>query len=524
MVTLPAAELQNSINRPTAAGLIGVFRRTWLVWLIVAAAVAFRLVDLGWLPGMQGDEAWYGLQARTLLAGGQVEWRTPTGNVPGMIQIGSLALLHALFAPSLLLLRIPTLLSSLAAMAVAYAVGRRFLSHASAVVALLLMAALPINIAYARFGWDPSHSGLLVLLAVYATWLNRRLLAAMIFALAMTNHPSAVFIAPFLTLSYLAFDLARHDGRRALTNTLSFAALLALAIAFVMLLSPVAGEYLDAGKSLRRILSPPAWTDFLVSLAELISGQTSFSMVMGQGFGAPLPAIDTAILAGLFATAAGGLWLALRPRPDWPLLGIVTGWLASLLLLYLIAGPWALHPGLERFGLPMMPLTALAVAAVLGRWSDRGRWGRLAQPLAAAAAVLLLAGFWSHYLSAGEHPVGRPSQGYWTAAKDPGATAYSLISSAAGPNPKAAIVAEDWWIAEPIAYYASGSQLKVVEAGKRPDFNPDFPGGAYWVVYAGGHLDQSLGRRTGFRLFRVIATNHPQNQLHIWWQPPSPAA
>src|SRR4029453_14213726 len=297
-------------------GLIGRFRRNWPILLIVTVAVAFRLIDLGWLPGMQGDEAWYGLQARLLLAGDAVQWRTPTGNVPGLIQIGSLTLLHALFPPSLLLLRIPTLISSLTAMAVACSIGRRFLSPVSAVAALLLMAALPINIIYARFGWDPSHSGLLVLLAVYAAWANRRLLAAMTFALAMTNHPSAVFIAPFLTLSYLGFDLTRHKVRRAAANTLSFVTLLVFAIVFVMLLSPVTGQYLDAGKSFQRVFNPGAWGDFMVSLAELISGQTSYSMITGQGFGALLPAIDAFALAALLAIAVGGLWLALRPKVD----------------------------------------------------------------------------------------------------------------------------------------------------------------------------------------------------------------
>jgi hypothetical protein len=525
MVIVTAADSQYSTKQPAPApGLIGALRRHWLVWLIVAVAIAFRLIDLGHLPGMQGDEAWYGLQARALLAGGQVEWRTPTGNVPGMIQIGSLALLHALFPPSLLLLRIPTLLSSLAAMAVVHAIGRRFLSPVSAVIALLMMASLPINIAYARFGWDPSHSGLLVLLAVYATWLNRRLLAAMTFALAMTNHPSAVFIAPFLTLSYLGIELARHDRRRAVTNMLSFAALLLLAIAFVMLLSPVTGQYLDAGKSLRRVFNPLAWTDFMLSLAALISGQTSYAMTTGQGFGGASPAISAVILAALIATAGGGLWLALRPKLDWPLLGVVGGWLVSLLLLYLVAGSWVMHPGLERFGLPMLPLTVLAMAAVLGWWSDRGGWGWLAQPLVAAAAAFLLAGFWFHYLSAGEHPRGRPGQGYWTAAEDPGATAFKAISRAAGANPKAAIVAEDWWIAAPIAYYASGSPLKVVKDGKSLDLDSSSPGGTYWVAYASGPLDRSLAGRPGLRLRQTITTNHPLNSLHIWWQAPAPTS
>src|SRR5688572_23562479 len=180
-------------------------RAYWPLWMIVALAIFLRLYEVHRLPGMQGDEAWYGLQARLLLSGAPIEWRTPTGNVPGMIHLWSLILLHSLFEPSLLLLRLPSILTSIAALLLAYAVGRRFFGQAAGMGSLVLMACLPVTIAYARLGWDPSHSPLLVLAAAYAAFAGRRLLGALLFALALANHPSAAFIAPFLTLGFFGF-------------------------------------------------------------------------------------------------------------------------------------------------------------------------------------------------------------------------------------------------------------------------------------------------------------------------------
>jgi 4-amino-4-deoxy-L-arabinose transferase-like glycosyltransferase len=190
----------------------------WPLWLIVAAAIVLRLWDVHRVPGFNGDEAWYGVQVQQLLAGLPIDWRTPTGNVPGMLQIGSLWLLHSGFSPSLLLLRIPALLSSLAALAMAYAVGRRFFGATAGMTALVMMASFPAAIAYARLGWDPSHAPLLVLIAIYAAFAGRLLLSALVFAFALATHPATVFVAPLLVLAHFGFERQRKGGRRWLVS------------------------------------------------------------------------------------------------------------------------------------------------------------------------------------------------------------------------------------------------------------------------------------------------------------------
>lgn len=514
MTSVRSAE--NQASAPLLKLFIADLRSYWPLWSIVALAIFLRVYELHRVPGMHGDEAWYGLQARLWLSGQEIEWRTPTGNVPGMLQLWSLILLHAVFSPSLMLLRLPALLSSVAALFLAYAIGRRFFGAAAAASAALLMACFPINIAYARLGWDPSHSPLLVLAAAYAAFAGRKLLCALLFALAITNHPSAVFVAPFLTLGFLGFAVRRHGLRQALGHSAQQAALLLLAILLGVALSPGTTHYLSAARSLVRLFDLSAWIEFAQMFGRLLSGDTVYSYVAGEGLGAARPWADWAVAFGMVAVLAAAV-LGLRQRWDWPTAGLLAGWLVSLALLYLVAGLWVMSPNLERFAFPMVPLTALTVAAVVGPiLAGNRQWVQL---LLAAVGLSLVAGFWFYYLSPLKTGDIRPVQGFWTARQDPSLSAYQRIATAA-PKGRVRIIVEDWWLRVPISYYAAGQPYDVVDSSARRQSPDSSAEPSSWVVYAGGPLDQALARRGDIIRRWTIPTAHPDNRLHIWWRQP----
>ena len=72
---------------------------------LLLAAVWLRCCLLGNVPGCNGDEAWYGVQAWRAVHGEPFCWQTPTGNPLNGFFLGPLALLHVWFAPSIALLR-----------------------------------------------------------------------------------------------------------------------------------------------------------------------------------------------------------------------------------------------------------------------------------------------------------------------------------------------------------------------------------------------------------------------------------
>jgi hypothetical protein len=503
--------------------LQGDLRQYWPLWLVVGAAIGLRLYGMGRIPGILGDEGWYGVQVQRLLAGSGGALRTPTGNVPGIVQYGSLALLHLFFQPSAFLLRIPALLSSLAAMAVAYTLARRYFGASSGMAALVFMACLPVNLAYARLGWDPSHTGLLLLLACYAVAAERRVLSALAFAFALANHPAAVFGAPFLTLACLGFELDRHPWRKAGLRTAAYAALLMLAIAFSLALSPAAGQYVDLAKSLARIADPSAWGNFVLLYARLLSGDTVYRFIVGQGPGSPGTGSDYLVLVVVAVILVAGL-RALRHRFHWPTTGLVAGWLASIVLLFLVAGPWALRPSLERFGIALIPATALALAVLLGRCFPDGSRKPFFQASVAGLVLPLLAGFWLGYLRPLDRGDARPGAGIPTGLPALNQAALEAVARRSG-SMRARVVAEDWWIYWPIAYLAGPrSPLAIEPGGPEAARGRDVPpGGTYWIAYRGGALDRSLGGNKAIRRVATVEDRERRHALEIWWRPlPAP--
>lgn len=493
-------------------------RRFWPLWMIVAIAVAMRLYGIGRMPGILGDEGWYGVQIQRLLAGTGGEWRTPTGNVPGVIHYGSLALLHSLFQPSALLLRLPALLSSLAALAIAYAIGRRFFGATTGIAAVALMACFPINISYARLGWDPSHTQLLVLFAAYAAFANLRILSALCFAFALANHPAAVFAAPFLTLAYFGLDVGKRPWRGAAGRTAIYAGLLALAIGFSLSLSPGAGHYIDVSASLARLGHPSAWADFARLFSRLLSGETVYDFFVGQSFGPAQAAIDLIVLVVLVVILTAGC-VALRREFHWPTAAVVAGWLAALFMLFVVAGPWALRPSLERFSIALVPLTALALAALLGRCFPGSRNLSYFQVLMASLTLPLLAGFWLSYLQPLDRGEGRPGTGLWTGLPGLNQEALDTIVARTG-TAKASVIAEDSWIYWPITYRAAGRPLSIIRAarGEVPIPRKGLQGGTYWIGYRDRMMDRELSGHGDIRLIRTIETADRGHALKIWWR------
>ena len=484
-----------------------------LVGLVLVIAIVFRLYELGRLPGVNGDEAWYGVQAHQWLAGEAPAWRTPNGNVPGPLHMALVLGLESLFPPSFALLRIPAVISSLAAMLLAYALGRRFFDRTTAMAALLLMAVLPINIAYARYGWDPSHSALVVLAALYAALSGWPYLAAIAFAFAIAVHPTNVFAAPFLGLAYLG-ALIEDKREQSWRNALLFAMLLVLAVFLIAATTANAGASRSIQQILARLADPAEYARFPLLFARLLSGDTVLIYLTGSGWGAARPVGD--LLAG---AAVAGLLLAglvrMRSAPFGRSMGLVAGWAGSILFFFVLAGSEALSPHYERYGFVLVAPTVMMLAMLIGKCVPHGRGGR---NLALALPVLslpLLAAFWLGYFRPLEQGRGDQHRAFWTGPVEPKRAALELIAADAPPA-GATIVAEDWWLEWPIAYLAERRPLRVIGPGRTATVPANAAGRTYWVVYQGGTLDRRLARRGDAVLAGTVDTAYPSHKLRIW--------
>ena len=463
--------------------------------VMVAAGVALRLLWLDRLTGIDGDEAWYGVLAQHWAAGDFVYWRTPTGNYPGPIQPALVALGQFVAPSRFVMLRVPSLLSSLAAMALAWWIGRRLFDDATARLALLLMALLPANIAYARFGWDPSHGAMLALAAI-ATALKRQLvLTALVYALAVWTHPTNVFLAPLLLVVFArAEQEAGHKpwSPRALTLLVVAGA----ATAVMMVTAAQSGAFASPTAMLGRLVSPADWLAFALLLARLIEGRPWFMHLAGSDFGAWGPLAD---LAGV-ALLAGALWFAVGSLRGgrWSYRGLPAGWLAMLVAYALIGGGAPLNPPTERYGFVLVAPTALVIAMALRSWLGNSVGNLREAALTATFGTALIAATLAFYLV----PLATRDRTGFTAwlgvdalrtgpVEPKEATARWLLAQRRTGQPLR-VIAEDWWLYWPLAYRL-GSQAVVINAETDPrragqtSANPTFV-----VTYAGSPLDRRL--------------------------------
>ncbi len=182
---------------------------------ILGLALLARFVWLDSLPGVNGDEAWFGLWVEGLLRDHVWGGMTPSGPPPNPFLVVPLAILQAIADPAPWVLRFPTVISDVAFIVVGYAGLRSTIGKRPALVFALLAATTPITLIYSRFGWDPSQTPLAAMIFLWACLAGRRVVAVLSLCAAILVHPTNVFLFPILVafwFKYVRSFLAKITG------------------------------------------------------------------------------------------------------------------------------------------------------------------------------------------------------------------------------------------------------------------------------------------------------------------------
>jgi hypothetical protein len=444
------------------------------VLAILTVAIGLRAWHLGNIPGLNGDEAWSGVQAMRLVGGQPFSCRTPTGNPVNPFYLGPLAALHLFLAPSTAVLRIPALVSGLAALVVNFWLSRRVLGSTVAWVSTLLLAVLPLNIAYSRFAWDASQSvlatTLLLYLALRLVPIGDRPRASLLppflaYAAAIWVHPTNVFAGWLLFIplahryrSELRGALERIRASRGTWQGGRFAGLaigglgatgLSLTLAMWKFRPPVLPV-------LARAVDPAQWGLFIRRLIRLFSGSTIFEFIPGPA--AENTALDgTDLLFCCVALAASlGLLQVLRDPAATRQRCLALGSLATAISFFLIAGPAAIAPHVERYGACLIAPGVALIAVGLSYWLRPGqRFARSAIATLCILAWLSLGSFGWRYFASIQRTGGDSHLAFRTAAIEPKQAAWDYIARQSGGQP-IAVVADSWWLYWPLAYLSAG--------------------------------------------------------------------
>ena len=132
---------------------------------------------------------------------------------------------------------------------------------------------------------------------------------------------------------------------------------------------------------------------------------------------------------------------------------LAIGWLLCLAAFFVVAGPAAIAPHFERYGICLIGPGAILAALAVGWWLDRpGRMGvRSAAGMALVAGWLLLAGFHANFFAFLPETGGRSHLTFRTAATEPKQAAWDYIKAIA-ISARHSDILRLWWNTWPLRY------------------------------------------------------------------------
>jgi hypothetical protein len=423
------------------------------------------------MPGVSGDEGWWGTNAIAWLEGRPYEARTTSGNPTDLFLLIPLGLVHAIAPPSFGLLRAVPTAVNLLALPMAFWFTRRLFGSQTAWIHTIALAIAPTAMAHSRLTQDPSQSIFWTALVVYLSLLgfaDRRrawtclAAAVLVFPIALWTHPTNIFIAPFLALPVAAAAAPRlfaSRQARVVLGVAGAAAIVLLAVAWAALGRLVASnQYMDRpwlDSVTARMLAPTQWLEFGVNYARLFNGITIYHYFSGARpatwpFDAGFAAVALAVGWGLWRSVRGG-----DPGRRTLDYGLLLAWASMCLMFFAFAGPTALRPHAERWGLCLIVPGTLVLARGIAAWIAGPAARRAAIAAASFVATGVLASFYVNFFQEFATSGGRGHLTYVTARVEPKQQAFERILARAGAAERITIASRQWWIWRPIAYLAA---------------------------------------------------------------------
>lgn len=490
-----------------------------LLAAVLVLGVGLRVALLDRVPGLHGDEAWYGVNVQVLFDGGQPFLRTPPGNPLNPWHSIPLLALSAFAGPSAWVLRAPSVFWGCLTLVCAYRGTRRALGERAALWFCAVVAVSPMAVAYARFGWDPSDTPFFMTLALTAALANRPLGAAAAVVALLLVHPTNVFGLPIVASAWAPHAMKQYQGASPAQRQRIHAALAGLAFVTMATGAWVAWSAANDPQTplpalrtiLTRLSSHSEWSSLLAGLAGLMSGVTTTAFMAGPWSAAARLAagVGAAVVLILPLLAA---WRVVRYRNRGALLGLISGVGFSVVVFYLVAGPPALQPAHERYAIVLLAPLLLLCAMGLDAWHDQ-------RPVAARAiggvtlagcVLILVGGYFTPFLTTG----GASEAAFRTAAEEPKRAAITFIQHDSTGAEVIQVTAQDWWLYWPLRYLAGPDRRIHVEmipganapgglhpAGAQPLPYPHAPNRRYLAVW-----DDSTGGPSSAGSGRVVFT------------------
>ncbi len=461
-------------------------------------SVVFRILFIQNIPGINGDEAWYSIQITEFFAGKSPKLIAAPLGRPLINPFFILILLPVtmLFSPSFWILRTPSLIAGILLLPLSYILLRRSLSHSSALITFILAASLPINIAYSRFGWDPSQTALASLFVIHFTFKRNVLGIVLSFIAALFVHPTNIFLFPIILGPYAAEFIFNTNGEKRKTKNLYLFATALVLICLTVIFLQVSPNIIAAIKKIpERFLDFNQWSVFIIYFGRLFTGTTIYSYIVSPLFEKGAYIGDFVFWSfSVVVFIFGGR--RILQKKQWAHVGFICGLVLSAALFYLIAGIQGIQPHYERYAVFLVMPYIISVAILLENISLRCKMPRLPKVVGLLLGTMLLYGFYFNYFQFIIETGGQSHRTFRTAPIEPKEHAYLLIKNDSMKYKHAfTIFAQDWHIFMPIRYLISGEKrisainMKSIMLPETEFRKSLLPGGrAYMIGYASGNI------------------------------------
>jgi hypothetical protein len=514
----PARSWASLIGTLTVVGI--------LIW-----AFLLRVLDLNTVPGLNGDEAWYGVQLERFQAGLPVLFEAPSGRLSSNVFLALvLAPVQLVTGPAIWVLRVPAVIAGVLTVWLAYSSLRSSWGRTTALSAALILAGLPINIAYSRFGWDPSLLGPFTVLVIAFAGRGKWFAAMIAAAAAILVHPTAVFLLPLICC--LVIGTNWRSGRRpSIVQLAGFG----LASAGVVMLSQLLGgprRSIGLTDILHRATDYGQAWHFVTDLFSMFSGTTVHTyLVSTEDPSLPLMILESWTLLTSLAVMVAGLYGAFERRA-YRDVGLIVGTVASLVLLYLSSEQSAGATDGGRYAMYIVPAIVLAFVVALKhcvflfRTDLPERNGRLrtdarsfvvvrrsgiAAMLALSVALLTVAtkGYFLPLRQDGTIT----HEAFYVGHVDTKEQAWQIVSQ----QPEladATLYCQNWWSCYPFEYFAGAAKdaPRITPLGQEQiQWRYNGQAGDFIIVRTGSPADKAVTRR------QVEASLSGSSRQKVWY-------
>jgi hypothetical protein len=486
--------------------------------LLFGTSLLFRATSLNTGPIPSGDEYFLAIQGVRLLRGEPWTWKTPSGKLVSLPFMLTRLPVDALLPPSNVALRVPAVFAGAVAIVLMYVLVARVLDRTTALIAVGILAVLPIAIIASRVSWElcqiPAFG---VLIFYFASRAHRGGLALALVA-SFLAHPTTVFLVPWALGAYCfrSIQLIPEDPRRGWLRMASTVSCVSAAAGLLAWLQMRTGaiRYMKLAHQYGR----RDWSLFLSYFKNLLLGFCE------QG-----PTKTSPFLAWAFWTVVLGVLLlgAVRLMRDkrWDRLILVAGLLVTVCGFHVVAGADAIRPEFARYGVflvvPFVLASGCLLKATLVVPSTPGRTvvRRLQLGVLVAAGFAILLMFKQNYFDSFNQRWSGPPERIWTLRSEIGdhwdvildAIEHGLGSGGTARPRPLVIITEDWWTYRPLQYHALAR--RGIKVASLLNMSPDAGAhvvkrqlnlGAYVVCVVNRDLD------------RVVKATFPWDALRDW--------